>query len=68
MLAVFLLVSIGLLAHYYPQESTREVQQEVQGLRGEVQRLKQEQAMPALVLNRYRNSIAYIHGVYDVAY
>ncbi|HXW93677.1 MAG TPA: serine protease [Terriglobales bacterium] len=68
MLAVFLLVSIGLLAHYYPQQSTREVQQEVQGLRGEVQRLKQEQAMPALVLNRYRNSIAYIHGVYDVAY
>ena len=67
-LGVFVLVSVGLLAHYYPPEATREVQQEVQGLRGEVQRLKQEQAMPALVLNRYRNSIAYIHGVYDISF
>ena len=68
MLGVFLLVSMGLLAHYYPPEATREVQQEVQGLKGEVQRLKQEQAMPAMVLNRYRNSIAYIHGVYNVGF
>jgi len=68
MLGVFVLVSVGLLAHYYPPEATQEVQQEVQGLRSEVQRLKQEQAMPALVLNRYRNSIAYIHGVYDISF
>jgi hypothetical protein len=32
-----------------------------------VDELKQEQAMPALVLNRYRNSICYIYGVYHVS-
>jgi hypothetical protein len=33
-----------------------------------VQQLEQEQAMPALVLNRYRNSICFIFGVYRVGF
>ena len=42
-------------------------QNELQQLTRDVDELKQEQAMPALVLNRYRNSICYIFGVYRVS-
>src|SRR5216683_1919054 len=42
-------------------------QNELRQLTRDVDELKQEQAMPALVLNRYRNSICYIFGVYRVA-
>jgi serine protease Do len=42
-------------------------QNELRQLTRDVDELKQEQAMPALVLNRYRNSICYIFGVYQVA-
>src|SRR5581483_11581715 len=34
----------------------------------DLQELKQEQAMPAMVLTRYRNSICYIYGVYHVGF
>ena len=36
--------------------------------RAQVEQLKQDQAMPATVLNRYRNSIGYIYGVYQVGF
>jgi hypothetical protein len=42
------------------------LQEEVLQLSSQVQQLKQEQAMPTMVLNRYRNSICYIYGVYHV--
>jgi len=42
-------------------------QNELRQLTRDVDELKQEQAMPALVLNRYRNSICYIFGVYRVS-
>ena len=32
------------------------------------EQLRQDQAMPAVVLNRYRNSIGYIYGVYQVGF
>ena len=34
----------------------------------QMEQLKQEQGMPATVLNRYRNSIGYIYGVYQVGF
>ena len=34
----------------------------------QAQLLKQEQAMPVVVLNRYRNSICYVFGVYQVGF
>jgi hypothetical protein len=40
---------------------------ELRQLTRDVDELKQEQAMPALVLNRYRNSICYIFGIYQVS-
>lgn len=69
-LGVFLLVTVALVAHYYPatHNNNNELQTQLQALRGEVQQLKQEQAMPSLVLNRYRNSICYIFGVYHVGF
>lgn len=67
-LGAFLLVTVGLVAHYYPGAATTELQAQVQKLSREVQQLKQDQAMPAQVLNRYRDSICYIFGVYQVGF
>jgi len=67
-LGVFLLVGALLFAHYYEPESTRDLQSQVLQLSHEVQRLQQEQAMPAMVLNRYRNSICYIFGIYRIGF
>ncbi len=67
-LVAFLLVTVGLLARYYPADGNQQLEQQVRGLAREVKLLKQEQAMPALVLNRYRNSICYIFGVYQVGF
>jgi hypothetical protein len=69
MLGLFLVVSVGLLIHYYPvQPVNSDLQEQVRTLTTQVHQLTQEQAMPTLVLNRYRNSIAYIFGVYHVGY
>ena len=45
-----------------------DVQQKIEELTAQVEQLKQEQAMPAVVLNRYRNSIGYIYAVYRVGF
>jgi hypothetical protein len=45
-----------------------DLQRQVLQLGHEVQQLEQEQAMPALVLHRYRNSICFIYGVYRVGF
>jgi serine protease Do len=79
-LGLFLIVGTGFMAHYYtPPEPlplpaarvrpalTNDHQEELNQLTRDVDELKQEQAMPALVLNRYRNSICYIYGVYHVS-
>ncbi len=67
-LVAFFVCTLALVARYYPTAATHELQEQVQKLSREVQQLRQEQAMPALVLHRYRNSICYIYGVYQVAY
>jgi hypothetical protein len=64
-LGVCALVGAGFLAHYYAPPPTSDLRQQVDQLSSEVQLLQQEQAMPAMVLNRYRNSICYIFGVYN---
>jgi S1-C subfamily serine protease len=45
-----------------------DLQAQVHELSAQVEQLKQEQSMPAVVLNRYRNSIGYIYGVYQVGF
>jgi len=50
-------------------ESQREdLQKEVHALSAQVSKLENEQATPAVVLSRYRNSIGYIYGVYQVGF
>ncbi|MGA8867099.1 MAG: serine protease [Candidatus Sulfotelmatobacter sp.] len=72
-LGVVLLIGVAVLFRYYaplaPQgPQPEDLQKEVHQLTQQVQQLKQEQKMPALVLNRYRNSIGYIYGVYQVGF
>jgi S1-C subfamily serine protease len=67
-LGVFLLVGSGLLAHYYAPPPTNGLQEQVSQLTQQVHQMQQEQTMPATVLNRYRNSICYIFGTYQVGY
>jgi S1-C subfamily serine protease len=45
-----------------------DLQNQVHTLTQQVAQLEQKQDMPALVLSRYRNSIGYIYGVYQVGF
>jgi S1-C subfamily serine protease len=72
-LAVMLLAGAVAMFHYYAPVSTQapqpdELHQQVTQLTQKVAQLEKQQAMPALVLNRYRNSIGYIYGVYQVGF
>jgi len=68
LIGVFLLALTAVIAHYTWPASTNSLQSQVRLLSHEVDQLRQEQAMPAMVLNRYRNSICYIHGIYQVSF
>ena len=48
--------------------SSDDLRSQVLELTAEIRQLRQEQSMPALVLNRYRNSIGYVIGVYHVGF
>jgi hypothetical protein len=65
-LGILLLIGAGFLAYHYAPPPSNDLAEEVQQLTLQVDQLKQEQAMPTMVLNRYRNSICYIYGVYQV--
>ena len=72
-LAVMLLVGALAMVHYYAPQTAESVpaddlQKQVHDLTAQVEQLKQEQAMPGAALNRYRNSIGYIYGVYQVGF
>src|SRR6202162_4558355 len=72
-LAVMLLAGAVAMFHYYAPVATQapqpdELHQQVIQLTQQVAQLEKQQAMPALVLNRYRNSIGYIYGVYQVGF
>jgi S1-C subfamily serine protease len=69
---VLLLLGVVGMVHHAPvaalTTSRDDLQSQVYDLTVQVKQLRQEQAMPALVLNRYRNSIGYIYGVYHVGF
>ena len=72
-LGAVLLIGTVAMFHYYAPVTAQspppdELQKQVTQLTQQVTELEREQAMPALVLNRYRNSIGYIHGVYQVGF
>jgi len=63
-----LAIAIIVLAHYFLTPDSKSLQQQIRRLSQQVAQLQQEQEMPSLVLNRYRNSICYIFGIYQVGY
>lgn len=65
-LVLFLVLTAFVLAHYLLPSSSGKLQQQVRTLTAQVQELQQQQEMPSLVLNRYRNSICYIFGIYHI--
>jgi S1-C subfamily serine protease len=76
---VLLLGALAMFHYYAPMAAQgvppTDLQRQVHDLTAQVAELKQGQdvlkqgqAMPALVLNRYRNSIGYIYGVYQVGF
>jgi len=72
-LAVMMLIGALAMVHYYGRIATQgmpadDLQNRVHELTAEVEQLRQEQSMPAVVLNRYRNSIGYIYGVYQIGF
>jgi len=72
-LGVVMLIGALAMVHYYGPMAAQglppdDLQKQVHELSAQVEQLKQEQAMPAVVLNRYRNSIGYIYGVYQVGF
>jgi S1-C subfamily serine protease len=72
-LGVVLLLGAFAMVHYFSPraalaEPPSDLQEQVHELTAQIEQLKQDQAMPAVVLNRYRNSIGYIYGVYQVGF
>jgi S1-C subfamily serine protease len=47
---------------------TSGLERQIENLTRQVEQLEREQAMPSLVLHRYRNSICYIFGIYQVGF
>jgi hypothetical protein len=67
-LVLFLAVTALILGRFWVPSNPDSLQQQVERLMHQVDELQQEQAMPAQVLNRYRNSICYIFGIYEVGF
>lgn len=70
--AVLLVGALFLVHHYGPNvtqsQPADDLEKQVHQLTAQIEQLKQEQSMPAMVLNRYRDSIGYIYGVYQVGF
>jgi len=67
LVGAILLGTIGVgVRHPEPPTDDVRLERQIQQLSAQIQQLKQEEAMPAMVLNRYRDSICYIYGVYHV--
>ncbi len=71
-IGVLMLLGAMAVAHYVPMAahgtSREDLQTQVHELTAQIEQLRQEQSMPALVLNRYRDSIGYLYGVYHVGF
>jgi S1-C subfamily serine protease len=72
-LAIVLLIGLAAMLHNYasvsePAAQPDQLQLQVNQLTRQVEELQREQEMPALVLSRYRNSIGFISGVYQIGF
>ena len=62
------LVACNSAPRTFQQGSVDDLRVQVRQLADQVENLKKEQTAPAVLLNRYRNSIGYIYGVYRVGF
>jgi S1-C subfamily serine protease len=71
-IGVLMLLGATAMVHYSPMAalgaSRDDLQTQVHELTAQIEQLRQEQSMPALVLNRYRDSIGYLYGVYHIGF
>lgn len=72
-LGAVLLAGAVIMVHHYgpsasPSAAPDDLEKQVHELTAQVEQLKQQQSMPAQVLNHYRDSIGYIYGVYQVGF
>ena len=67
-LILFLALTALVLFHSVLARNSRRLEDQVRSLTAQVRVLEQEQEMPSIVLNRYRDSICYIFGIYQVGY
>jgi len=71
-IGALILLGPMVMIHYAPMPavgaSHDDLQTQVHELTAQIEQLRHEQSMPALVLNRYRNSVGYIYGVYRVGF
>lgn len=72
-LGLAMLIGAVAMFHFYSPGAALgaqpdDLQRQVHALTAQVAELQKEQAMPALVLSRYRNSIGYIYGVYQIGF
>ncbi len=72
-LGVLMLIGALALVHYYAPITVQgtppdDLQKQVHELTAQVEQLKQEHSMPAVVLTKYRNSIGYISGIYQIGF
>lgn len=69
---VMFLGALAMVRYYSPMAAQGaapdDLQKQVHVLTAQIEELKQQEAMPSLVLTRYRNSIGYIYGVYQVGF
>jgi len=72
-LGVMIFAGAVAMFHFYAPVAAEnsqpdELQKQVSQLTRQVAQLQREQATPAVVMSRYRNSIGYIYGVYQVGF
>lgn len=72
-MGIVMLICAGAMFYYYSPATARkeqpdDLQKQVHALTQQVADLQREEAMPALVLSHYRNSIGYIYGIYQVGF
>src|ERR1700751_3277331 len=65
---VLLLIGTGVAVQFYAPVQNNDLRDQVHQLNQQVEKLKQEQAMPVMVLNRYRNSISYVFGISRIGF
>jgi Trypsin-like peptidase domain len=67
-LILFLAITLLILLNYLLPPKSSNLQLQVRTLSSQLHELQQQEEMPSLVLNRYRNSICYIFGIYHVGF